>query len=230
MLALKSRTQAAIGGFQFIDAPISGDVIQDWSFQNIVQTVINRRLQNPRFNLPTDVVTVSSEVDLQNAQRMRTIKGGDYYVQDTGGGNLPSVPFPPAHRSGLQVVQAVGSRSIDIKDGAEILLEWLGAGGQPVDAALATKRAEVCSTCPQNGSGDWTTYFTAPAASIIRRQLGQKAGLKLTTPLDDSLGVCKACSCPLKLKVHVPLAHITAHTRPEVLTRLDPRCWMLLEK
>lgn len=226
MLALKSRTQAAIGGFQFIDAPISGDVIQDWSFQNIVQTVINRRLQNPRFGLATDVVTVSNEVDLQNAQRMRTIKGGDYYVQDTGG-ELPSVPFPPAHRSGLQ---SVAARSENIADGAAILLEWLGSGGQGVDGALATKRAENCALCPQNGKGDWTTYFTAPAAAIIRRQLHQKDGLKLTTPLDDSLGVCKACSCPLKLKVHVPLAHITAHTRPEVLTRLDPRCWMLLEK
>lgn len=227
MLRLKSRVNAPIGGFIFIDAPISAVPMEEWGFTGLVMNVINRRLSNPRFGLSTDFNTVAGEVDLQNAQRMQTINGGSNYITDDGvGGAAPPPPFPPAHRSGLQ---SVAGRS-DVMAGAAVLMEWLGAGGMPVAPELSESRAQICAACPRNGSGDWTTYFTAPAAAIIRRQLVQKDGLAVSTTVDARLGVCKACSCPLKLKVHTPLAHILGHTREEVKAQLDPRCWMLSEK
>ena len=226
MIRLASRVNACIGGFMFIDAPIDPNPLQDWGFTSLVNTVINRRLANPRFNLSTDFTSVSNEVDLQNAQRMLTIRGGNNYVIDDGNGGT-ATPFPKAHRSGLK---SVAVKSENVLDGASILKEWLGEGGVPVLPELSIARAETCLKCPKNGEGDWTTYFTVPAAAVIRRQLTQKDGLELTTPHDSKLGVCTACSCPLKLKVHTPLVHILNHTRPEVLDNLIPECWMKTEK
>jgi hypothetical protein len=95
---------------------------------------------------------------------------------------------------------------------------------------IAEARAATCKSCDQNGDGDWLSYFTVPVSNQIRRQLSQKDGLELETSIDKDLGVCVACSCPLKLKVWTPLAHILNHTQPEVLNNLPGHCWQITEK
>lgn len=98
-----------------------------------------------------------------------------------------------------------------------------------VDQALAESRATVCAGCPKNGKGDLTSWFTVPAAKLIQVQLEAKNKRKLETKSDEALGVCEACSCPLKLKVFCPLDIINSKMSPTVRTELHPGCWILSE-
>jgi hypothetical protein len=113
--------------------------------------------------------------------------------------------------------------------GAAILRDWLGAGGTPVAPKLANQRAAVCATCPMNDKGDWTRFFTVPAAEQIKTQIELRNTLQMNTPFDAQLQVCSACLCPLKLKVHTPLEHIEAHLKPVDREKLDKPCWILSE-
>lgn len=113
--------------------------------------------------------------------------------------------------------------------GAATLSDWLGSGGKPVPQELANGRAETCAGCPKNMPGDWTSFFTLPAADLIRRQLAKRTELSVSTPLDDRINVCSACYCPLKLKVHCPIEHIQARMPDAVKNELAPDCWVLRE-
>jgi len=69
-------------------------------------------------------------------------------------------------------------------------------------------------------------FFTKPASEFIRRQIEERHNLKLETSKDDQLGVCGACDCPLKLKMHPPIKVIRDHIGKDAIARLDPRCWI----
>ena len=116
--------------------------------------------------------------------------------------------------------------------GARTLLDWLGSGGQTVEQPLAEARASVCAgrPCPHNGKGGLEAYFTVPASEAIRRQLELKHAMKIETHLDDKLGVCNLCLCPLKLKVHVPLKEIRPHLSADVREKMPDFCWMKNEQ
>ena len=221
-LRLKSRQQSPVNGFQFIDAAISAEALQTWDFTSLVQQVASRRAANPRFGLTTDINAISAEVDLQNAQRMLSIRGADsFIVQDAEGG---AANFPIPQRRG-----APGAVAASLTSGALVLMDWLGADGKPVSNELAEHRASVCDKCPLNAKGDWSAWFTIPAAAVIQKQIERRNEIKLATPFDDGLGVCEACACPLKLKVHAPIKHITDRMSQEVRTKLHAGCWILQE-
>ena len=74
-----------------------------------------------------------------------------------------------------------------------------------------------------------TSSFTIPTSELIRKQLSMRQDMALKTESDEKLGVCNACGCPLKLKVHVPASHIKKHTSEAVKRELDPRCWIPAE-
>lgn len=227
---LKNRYQSAIGGFQFVDAAISPDPITDWGFNTIVDQIIARRQANPRFNLTKDRAAVEAEVDLQNALRMRSINGGEAFIVDDGGGGQQSFSAPrSARRSAVAASRAVAT-------GTAILVDWLGEGAVPESQSVAEVRASICAgssdatKCPQNQPGDWLAIFTEPVAATIRKTIELKNSMKLSTSYDSKLGVCAACKCPLLLKSFTPMKHILEHTSDEVKAKLDPRCWILLEK
>jgi hypothetical protein len=236
MLRLRSRQNSPVGGFIFVDAAISPDPIQTWDFQSLVKQVASRRAANPRFGLSTDLNVIAAEVDLANAQRMLSIRGADsFIVQDTEGG---AANFPTPLRKSAPGA-AVAERMMA---GAGILLDWLGSGGKPVSNELANQRAEVCANrgpdpdhpgqflkCPQNQAGEWTKWFTVPAAAVIQRQIEKRHEMKLETAYDSTLGICAACSCPLKLKVHTPIEHIKSKMPEEQRAKLDNLCWILAE-
>lgn len=224
MVKLKSRYQCPVGGFQFIDAPISDQALQTWDFESLVRQVEDRRRQNPRFGLPVDTNAIRNEVDQQNALRMLSIQNAESYITADPGGAPPN--FPSARPQKWAGVAGVASRAGALAAGAAILRDWLGDGGTPVAKELANGRAGVCATCPQNEPGDWMALFTAPAQEFIRGQLNVRKDLNCTTPFDDQLRVCKACFCPLKLKVHVPLEHIKRHLSDGARAKLDARCWI----
>lgn len=194
-----------------------------WDFNTLVQNVIARRRQNPRFNLPTNFDEVATEVDTQNAERVSRIpNAGLFIIDDGGGGGVASVfPIPQAVRLG-----AVG-KVRNVATGVKLLTEWLGSGATPVERSVAVPRAEICSTCPRNSKGDWSKFFVESAAEAIRKQVGIKHEMTLSTPFDSELGTCEACLCFMPLKIWVPEEYIKAHTSEKTKQNLAPQCWQL---
>lgn len=227
MVRLKSRTECPVNGFIFVDAAISPAQMQTWDFNSLVRMVQDQRKANPRFKLSTDISEIAHEVDQQNALRMLSIRNADgYIVSDGTGGPAPNRLAP---RSLRRAAEAVGGGVKRTVSGVGVLRDWLGDGAVAIEQPIANLRATICATCPMNATGDWTTFFTEPVAALIRSQLSIRNDLDLMTPYDDALNVCEACGCPLKLKVHVPLNHITEHLSAEVKSKLDARCWILKE-
>ncbi len=108
-------------------------------------------------------------------------------------------------------------------------LEWLMKGIKPVEPGVAVSRAGTCVTCPKNGVGPLTEWFTKKAAWQIRRSLETRHKMNLTTPYDAALGVCEACYCPLPLKVHEPITLVRRRLREKTRKELWDRCWILRE-
>lgn len=113
--------------------------------------------------------------------------------------------------------------------GGATLVDWLESGAQAVPADQATERARICSECPLSDKGDWTRHFTGPVTEAIRVHLERRKSMQLSTPHDEVLGICSACLCPLKLKVHMPLANILDRMPDDVAQSLAPGCWILSE-
>jgi len=225
MITLKERYKCPPNGFQFVQPETNwGEGQKWWDFEQLCRELYNHRVANPRFNLPTDINHIRAEVDRTNALRCLSIKGADIYVvQDQS--TVPKYTAPHLPQP------AVGGGSVStLAAGVDTLKSWMGKGGKPVSELLSNARAEVCVKCPKNGKGGWTHYFTVPAAAVIQREVEYRNRMKLSTPSDSQLGVCEACLCPLKLKVHTPLSDIIEHMPDDVKAALDPGCWILHEQ
>jgi hypothetical protein len=224
MLRLRSRQNSPVGGFIFVDAAISPEPLQTWDFTSLVQQVASRRAANPRFGLTTDINAISAEVDLQNAQRMLSIRGADSFIVRDAEGGAANFPVPSRRSApGAAVAEKMMA-------GAGVILDWLGAGGKAVPNELAERRASVCAVCPLNAKGDWTAWFTIPAAAVIQKEIERRNEMKLSTSYDDGLGVCTACACVNSLSVHAPIKHILSRLSEEVRAKLDQSCWKLDEQ
>ena len=226
MAHLKSRTEHPPYSFRFLQ-PETGQTSEFvGSFNYVVEQTMMLRQANPflaeRHGWRTDVAGVEADVDAYNTARC--IAGGwrSFVIMDDAN-PAPTYVMPPPAQKKTSVVGKVRN----VAAGVGVLLEWLGSGAKPVDQSLADSRAAICATCPKNNGGDWMAYVTKPIADKIRTQLEIRNDLQLRTPHDDKLTVCSACSCPLKLKVFVPIEHILAHTSEDTKTKLDPRCWIL---
>lgn len=226
---LKSKTQACPNGFLHVEKQTGwrNDLVAPatvWDWNGLVQAVRNHRLQNPQFRLSSNSADIANELDLENAARVAAIPGAAaiYLVND----EAPSSFTNPPHSS-LQNLVAT-ARAVSV--GAKTILDFEESGEPPATHDLAVKRAAVCVDCPQNGKGGFERWFTLPASERIRKQIERKAEMELSTPSDDKLGVCEACLCPLKLKVHFPLNFILKHMAADVKAKLDPRCWILSEE
>ena len=110
------------------------------------------------------------------------------------------------------------------------MISWIADGAPTAPQEVANRRAEICAVCPMNGQDGWETYFTVPASNAIRRELERRKRMKLETPLDDKLGTCIGCDCPLPLKIHLPLAVILEKMPEAQKAALHPDCWITHEK
>ena len=227
---LITRRKTPPGGWKFRQAetrwenpmPLAG------SFEEAVERIIKHRQANPRFNLPTDFETVSTELDNFTCLRLNN---DPKQCTDAGGAAKKALALLRQGRLQAGSGSAAGGSSVKrIAAGVQLLVHWLGSGGEPVGQELADARASVCSDCPLNTKGDWKAMFTVPVAEQVRKQLEMRQALKLTTKYDDKLHVCLACLCPLRLKVHAPTEHILDYTASSVWNALDPGCWMTKEK
>lgn len=165
MLKLKDRKKAVPNGFLYRQGQTGWDNSKVapytlWDFYGLCRELQAHRMANPQFGLNTDMRAIESEVDFVTAKRVAAIPGAfDEYVVDEGAG-VPPKPSPPLSQKLLAAVGAVKRAS----KGGAVLLDWEKSGEPPVPSELSEGRAMICSTCPQNGKGDFTRWFTVPAS------------------------------------------------------------------
>lgn len=218
-----NRHEFPSGGWQFFEpstnwwapAPVSN------TFDQQVINIIKHRRANPaataKYHLATDPGSVGNELEAFTRKRL----------------NLPEVAppkiLPPQHPSYRPPVAGVITDIKKLAAGAGLLMEWEESGLPPAPAEKATARAATCATCPKNSSKQFGQWFTGPLSELLRRKIQRLNEMALTTPSDAQLGVCSACLCPLRLKVHTPFELIAKRFKPEHKAELDPRCWILAE-
>lgn len=112
-------------------------------------------------------------------------------------------------------------------DGASIIREWLGEGGQTVPYEQAQSRAVTCIACPKN------QVDAAPAtdaiARAIRRHLEVQNDLQLRVNGEKSLGECSVCHCQTKLLIWCPLEVIKRRMEAGELEKHPTQCWKRTE-
>jgi hypothetical protein len=110
------------------------------------------------------------------------------------------------------------------------LLDWYRSGRAAVIPELSTGRAARCIACTLNGEGPLTQWFTEPLSERMKKEIEKRAEYHLLTPYDAALGVCQACSCPLKTKVHEPIDLVLKHLSAKNHDKLWEKCWILHEE
>ena len=230
MLKLKDRNRSVPNGYSFYLPELKWKAPGNFpSFSvvcNALQAVI---AANPvlaqKHSWPTDRAGIENWVDLYNATVCARMGWDDYIVQ--GGGT--TIPKSSAPVQNLRSLAAAAGRAKELVAGARSLVEWDESGEDGVPRDQAQSRALICSDCPVNEKGDWTSWFTVPAAELIKRRVEKVHGRGLSTIHDEKLHTCVACHCPLEVKVHVPIHWITKRLTAEQRAKLDPRCWILSE-
>lgn len=224
MPRLKDRNRQIPNGMVFYQPETQWKAPLYASFNVIVESLIAHRKANPflieKNGWSVDPVQVADEVDAFNATVCQRLGWGDYIMD---GGGVPSVPFPSPPK-------AFPGKLNQVAAGAKTLVKWIASGAEAVFPEVANKRAGVCVTCPLNGKGAWESFFTVPVSNAIRAALDERKGMNLSTFHDENLGVCEACSCPLKLKVHMKIDAILADIPKESFDSLWQSCWIRTEK
>lgn len=226
MARLKNPQVPPPNGWDYWEPAIRFKAPKNSSLDSLTRALIAARLGNPaitaRMGWSTDYETVKRQVDEYNA-KICQIHGWFDYVEPDVPQQPPPRSFPDAPRRQPPTLSG-GARNVVA--GAKTITEMLGPEG-PVDAATAINRAAICIACPLNDlDPNWLSYFTQPAAAMITRMFEGFRGLNLRTPVDDKLGVCSACDCPMRLKIWARLPHILKHIPEEAKVRLHPSCWI----
>lgn len=233
-MRLKDRARFPPGGFRFYVAETKWSISPWISFDAAVAQIIQHRMGNPyltqKNGWSTDAFVVAEELDQFNAAVCQQMKWMDYITE----GGAQAMPSPKAMNQLSPFSQSAANAVGRLSAGVQTIREWEIAGGNLVSNELAEQRAATCAKrvggkCSKNVGGDLTSWFTKPAAELIRLQLESRNNMKIHTTLDPLLGVCEACACPLKLKVHCPIDIITSKMRPEDRAALDSGCWILSE-
>jgi hypothetical protein len=122
--------------------------------------------------------------------------------------------------------------TLDLKTGSQIILDWLGAGGNTVSDEHAQIRADVCTgrrsgvPCSHNAPSG---ILQTAAGESIRQLLEIKNHAKKRVDGEKSLHTCNACNCYLRLKVWVPIEHIVKHMSAGEMEKFPAWCWQRKE-
>jgi hypothetical protein len=203
------------------------------SFTEAVTWEMKFRLRNAalceQLGLVANLASVEAYVDEYNARRC--MAGGWLNFVETDG-------IPPGSLAAVQKKTLLGRVVGIARSGKAALSAWATMFGKsgPVDKIRAESRANICGLCSRNDkSGGLLAYFSDAAAGEVMALLGALRDLDLRTSNYDDLGVCRACQCPMKAKVFVPLDNLVAKMPPETWPKLeakeeaDPKCWILTE-
>lgn len=235
MLRLKDRNKQIPGGLKFYLPEVKWTSPPNYpSFDTIANALLRVIKANPALAKknawPTSIAAVENWVDLYNATVCARLGWEDYIMTDTGG-TLPKSSAPDHQTLSLSGLAAAAAKAKQLVGGAKTLSEWVESNEPPVPPELSTHRAIICSQCPKNEKGDWTSWFTTPAAELIKRLVEKAQTRKLETPRDDQLQCCTICYCPMKLKVHVGIEWIKKRMNPEEAGKLKAvsNCWIVQE-
>lgn len=189
-------------------------------FDASVQAIRKHRLANPaittKHNLTTDPEAIATELEKYTRLRL----------------GIPEPSFFSRGRNSLHSFQgSVVDVAVGIKraaQGTAVVVDWLGAGGNPVSQELAEKRAAICVACPKNEPGSW---YTESPAELIRESVKAWQALKgsnfaFETSQGDKLKSCNVCKCLMRLKVFVPMKHIIEKTPPDIMKEFPSWCWL----
>ena len=231
MLRIKNKRANIPNGYLYVQRETGFDVskvmphtIND--FNAVARAIQQHRMSNPQFKLNTNLAAIEAELEAVNVARIASIPGAkDVYLMDVGGAS-PSFQPAPNQPTLAKLVAVAGA----VKTGKDVLFDWEESGQPPVTQEVADQRASICATCPQNGQGGLSRYFTIPAAAMIKARFEKLHEMKMSTPSDAQLGICEACLCPLKLKCWTPLDFILKYMTDDVRAKLDGRCWILGEQ
>jgi len=229
MARLRNPNKQIPGGLKFRQPETGWDSTKALapmpSLRALAQALIDHRKANGHLaklhGWKMSLEEVEFELDQYNA-KICIDHGWKDFVATNVGEVIPPKSLPSLQQMAHNVAQGVAAARV----GAQTLASWFGEGGRPVEKAEGERRASICATCPQNGRGDWTRWFTTPVSNLIRRQIEFGQSINLSTSVDPQLGVCEACQCPLRLKVWVPMQHILKETTEETKKKLDARCWI----
>lgn len=220
MATLKNPNVQIPGGFVYYEPATRWSPPPFSSLDSIVNQLLAHRAGRPdliqRLGWSMDRATVYQQV-LQYQVLLCLQNGWSDYLT---GGSEGAVPFqaPPP--------PSLIRRARNVVAGSQILVDWIQEGQPVVAQEVANRRGEICAACPKNGKGGLEAYFTVPVSNAIRHELERKQGMNLKTPSDDSVNVCTACSCPIPLKLWVPLENILPKLKPDQKAALDPSCWI----
>lgn len=233
MPRLLNRQKQIPNGYRFYIPRLRWQSPKNASFEVIVMSAIAALMANRRvadilkWDLSHDAM--ADRVDEYNAKICEANGWNDFIVQPVYQ-SLPKLS-PRDQQIQSASLKAAVAAAKELVSGAKTLMEWIDSGEPPVEPEAAEARATVCSTCPKNEPGDFTRWFTVPAAELIKRQVEKAQSRKLTTGKDGALHLCTACHCPLKLKVHVPIHWITTRLSSPQMAKLReaPACWIISE-
>ncbi len=231
---LKNRQLQIPGGMGFYLPQLKWNAPKGASF-NVICDAVEAVVRGNAYlaqqhQWPSGRRDIEEWVDTYNAGVCARMGWMDYVT--LGGGSVTLPKSNPRHlQETLQSLGAAAAAAKELVRGARTLVEWIDSGEGGVPPELSTHRAIICAQCPKNEKGDWTRWFTVPAAEMIKRQVERLTQRQLSTPRDDDLHLCTACHCPLKVKVHVPIAWIKKRFGPEVMAKLKEGkdCWILSE-
>lgn len=235
MARLKNRQMQIPGGLKFYQPETRWRPQPFHSFHMIVTTLIAHRNANPalrdQHGWSTDQTAVEDEVDEFNARMCEQAGWTEYIQAPIGMAPPPFFPAPsPMDQSALSVAAGAAKK---VWAGVRTLHDWLDSGESAVPPEQSAARAAVCVQCPKNGQGEFTKWFTRPAAEAIKVLMERTQDRRLSTPHDATLNICEVCYCPMKLKVHTPLSFINSHLTQQVLDELavaNPNCWIVAER
>lgn len=206
------------------------------TFDQQVKNIVAMRKKNPQFKLPTDYMAAASDLERFTEKRLRSHP--KFCIGEQAVAAQKKTPSPSLRSQFILAAARVVSGNENIDPRA--LEEWLGSGKAPVPADVSERRSAICSVCPANSESEacpvdikssWREWVTKPVADVIRKYMGWRHKMNLSTPHDHRLGKCLACHCELQLKVHADIGHIRSNLDPEVVAELQkyPQCWVMAE-
>lgn len=231
-MPLQNRTTLPPGGWVFEIRGNNRELLRKFKsmgpWNDAVKEIVEIRKANQLAGADYD--SVSAELDQYTCERL----GFDPAWVDV----KKKSSSERRERMPLAQVAAVVGRAVSAfkayKDGSIILREWFGAGAQPVPHAVAVSRSQVCYRNP-NQKCEFNQPGFAPVeavSEVIRQQAEKKNELSLHVPDEEHLHTCQLCTCPLKLKVHVPIVHVSEQLPKAIVEGIRekaPWCWMIKE-
>lgn len=221
-MRLKSREKWPPHGFTLLLPEIGMKSPLTGSFNEMVDAFSRIVQKNPalaqKHNWPTYREAQEDWLDEREAQRMVAHGWFNFVIMEGS---------PPSFQKKTSLVARVGNVAGAAKTALAIYSDLFGPGGDVVAKEEAERRAAICVKCPKHDAvGGLKKYFIKAAANELMAVFAMLKSKDITTSLDDQLGVCQVCECPMRAKVFIEAHVLKKHLKPDQIAKLDSKCWI----